>query len=264
MRSSSAVDAVAQLIGPNIKFNNAKVNLKHPGTATEVKFHQDFLFEPHTNDSLITVLFFIDTVTEQNGPLEVVSGSHRGPLHSHWHDGVFTGAVSSSIQSQAEETSICCTGAAGSAVLMHTRLVHGSRENRSPAPRTLYIVTYSAEDAHPLQNNHIPSGYEGELVRGRSTKRIRCSAYDMAFPEFPDSASFFEQQAKCKRPGMPGPFSKTNADQRDERYSAILTISSSLNPATIPAICAVRHYLARRSSYPLTAEPGNPCFGLRA
>ena len=47
---------------------------------------------------------------------------------------------------------------------MHTRLVHGSTANLSGRPRTLYIVTYCAEDAQPLVTNHIPS----RLTKARS------------------------------------------------------------------------------------------------
>jgi ectoine hydroxylase-related dioxygenase (phytanoyl-CoA dioxygenase family) len=196
MRDNIALDAVAQLIGPNIKFNNDKINSKHPGTATEVKFHQDFMFEPHTNDDLVTVLFFIDEVTPQNGPLEVVPGSHKGQLHAHWHDGIFTGSVNAAVADRASENSIPCFGPAGSACLMNTRLLHGSSPNLSTSPRTLYIVEYCAEDARPLQVNHIPSRYVGEVVRGSETNRVRCSSYEMEYPEVPTGASFFEQQVK--------------------------------------------------------------------
>ena len=72
MRDSIAVDAVSQILGPNIKFNNSKINSKYPGAATEVKFHQDFMFEPHSNDDLVTVLYFLNEVTLENGPLEIV------------------------------------------------------------------------------------------------------------------------------------------------------------------------------------------------
>ncbi len=72
MRDNRALDAVADIFGPNIKFENAKINSKLPGAATQVKFHQDFLFEAHTNDDMITVLFFLDDVTPENGPLQVV------------------------------------------------------------------------------------------------------------------------------------------------------------------------------------------------
>jgi ectoine hydroxylase-related dioxygenase (phytanoyl-CoA dioxygenase family) len=90
MRDSRALDAVTQLLGPNVKLNNTKVNSKLPGTATAVQYHQDFLFEPHSNQDLVAVLFFLDEVTERNGPLELVPGSPRSALRSlargtlHW------------------------------------------------------------------------------------------------------------------------------------------------------------------------------------
>ncbi len=195
MRSSVAVDAVAQLIGPNVAFNHCKVNSKLPGTATEVRFHQDFLFEPHTNDDMIAVLFFVDDVTRANGPLEVVPGSHRGPLHEHWHDGVFTGAVGRDVEDRARAAAVSCPGPAGSACLMHGRTLHGSKSNLTGETRTLFICAYRSEDCRPLQVSHVPSRYEGEIVRGERTNRVRCSDSEMAFPEVPTGASFFGQQA---------------------------------------------------------------------
>ena len=196
MRSSIAVDAVCDLFGPNLRFNNAKINSKLPGAGTEVKYHQDFPFELHSNDDLMTVLYFLDDVTEDNGPLEVVPGSHKGPLHDHWHNGVFTGAVSDEIAQQASANAVTCTGKAGSACLMHTRLLHGSAPNQSNYPRTLFICAYNAEDSHPVIDNHIPSIHSGEIVRGEDTGRIRCSQYETQIAEKPGDASFFEQQAQ--------------------------------------------------------------------
>ena len=97
MRTARVVDYCTELIGPNIRFHHGKVNSKLPGSGTAVKWHQDFLFQPMTNDDMITCLLFIDDVTAENGPLEVIPGSHKGPLYPHWHDGVFTGAVDDSI-----------------------------------------------------------------------------------------------------------------------------------------------------------------------
>ena len=91
---------------------------------------------------------------------------------------------------------IACYGPAGSACLMHTRVLHGSGPNLSSEPRTLFICEYLAEDSYPLHANHIPSEYMYEIVRGESSGRVRCSPYEMAFPEMPTGASFFEQQAK--------------------------------------------------------------------
>ena len=196
MRSSIAVDAVAQLIGPNVTLNHSKVNSKLPGSGTEVRFHQDFLFEPHTNDDMITVLYFIDEVTMQNGPLEVLPGSHRGPLYEHWHDGVFTGSVAGVVVDETRAGMVSCPGPSGSACLMHGRTLHGSGPNLSDRPRTLFICAYKAEDCRPLQVCHVPSMHEGEVVRGEATNRVRCSATEMEYPEVPTGASFFNQQER--------------------------------------------------------------------
>ena len=195
MRNNKALDAVAQLVGPNVEFNNSKINAKQPGSSTEVKYHQDFMFQPHTNEDLITVLFFLDDVTLENGPLNVVPGTHRSQLFDHWHDGVYTGAVSAAVEREHVSRAVPVYGSAGSACLMHTRLLHGSAPNRSDRPRTLFISEYRAEDSKPLQVNHIPSRYQGEVVRGVRTNRVRCSGYEMEFPEVPTGASFFSQQA---------------------------------------------------------------------
>lgn len=194
MRSARTVDLVAQLIGPAIKFHHGKINSKLPGTSTQVKFHQDFTFQPMSNDDMITALLFIDDVTLENGPLEVVPGSHRGPLYTLWHQGKFTGAVDEQIVAQQKNNIAKCTGAAGSACLMHASLLHGSAANLSGKPRTLYISTYYAEDAIELSPNALPSTLSHELVRGERSGRVRCSAYEMELPEVPKDTSFFAQQ----------------------------------------------------------------------
>jgi len=199
MRNGRSVDMCAELIGQGIRFHHGKVNSKLPGTATKVNFHQDFPFEPMTNDDMITCLLFIDDVTLENGPLEVVPGTHKGPLYSHWHNGIFTGSVSDEILAEHEDKIIRCTGKAGSVCLMHASLLHGSAPNLSDKSRTLYISTYYAEDAIELSPNHLPSTLTHELVRGEASGRVRCSTYDMQLPEVPKGTSFFAQQASAEK-----------------------------------------------------------------
>lgn len=194
MRDSLTVDMVAELIGPAIRFHHGKVNSKLPGTATEVKFHQDFTFQPMTNDDMITALLFVDDVTLENGPLELVPGTHVGPLYSLWHAGVFTGAVGDDVYQQHKHNTVKCTGAAGSVCLMHCRLLHGSTANTSSKPRSLYISTYYSEDAIELSPNAIPSTLTHEIVRGEASGRVRCTSYEMEIPEVPKDTSFFAQQ----------------------------------------------------------------------
>ena len=195
-RDNRALDIVAHIFGPNIKLVNTKVNLKLPGSGTSVKYHQDFPFEPHSYDDLVTTLYFLDDVTLKNGPLEVVPGTHKEVIHSLWHKGVFTGSVSLEVEKNAQKNSIKCVGKAGTACLMHTRVLHGSLPNNTEKPRRLFIACYAAEDAIALDRNHIPSKFDGEIVRGTKTGRVRTSLFDMELPEYPKETSFFGQQSK--------------------------------------------------------------------
>jgi phytanoyl-CoA hydroxylase len=75
------LENVAALLGDNLRFHHAKLNSKLPGSGTTVKWHQDFTFDPHSNDDCITAMLFLDDITSEIGPARVVPGSHRGPLY---------------------------------------------------------------------------------------------------------------------------------------------------------------------------------------
>ncbi len=194
MQDSAMVDGIADLIGPNVRFHHSKINSKLPGSSTAVKWHQDFAFTPHSNDNVVTALLMVDEVTPDNGPLEVQSGSHQGPIHSIWHDGVFTGAIDAAAEEQAKAKAVQAIGTAGSVCYMHTRLLHGSAPNRASAPRTLFISVYSADDAVPLSPNPMPTTFSGSMVRGVDSGRIRSIDYEVERPELPATTSFFDQQ----------------------------------------------------------------------
>ena len=138
----------------------------------------------------------VDEVTAENGPLEVVPGSHRGDIHGLWHDGVFTGAIDDDVAADCQAKAVVCTGPAGAVCLMHTRLLHGSAPNASTRPRTLFICVYSAADAVPVSPNPMPNRFEGLMVRGENPNRVRSVPYQIELPQLPDTASFFDQQAK--------------------------------------------------------------------
>jgi len=194
MVDSAMVDMVAALIGPDVKVHHSKVNTKLPGSATEVAWPQDFPYTPHSNTDLVTALLMVDEVTEENGPLEVAPGSHDGPLHSLWHDGMFTGAIAPDVASALRRDAVRCTGDAGSVCLMHTKLAHGSAPNRSDRPRTLFICVYAAGDALPCGPSPVPTVHQGLFVRGFDSGRVRSVPYEVDMPELPIGASFFSQQ----------------------------------------------------------------------
>ncbi len=194
VKKGPLIDAVVSLLGKDLRFHHAKVNSKLPGVATTVKWHQDFTFDPHSNDDCITTMLFLDDVTVENGAPRMVPGSHLGPLYSLRQNGVFTGAVDDSLARECEAKAVDCTGQAGSLCLMHTRTLHGSSVNRSDSPRTLYITNLTSADAIPLAPNAVPSIHTGMIAHGQEPGRIRSIEYEMEMPEVPKGASFFAQQ----------------------------------------------------------------------
>ncbi len=197
MRDSAMTDMVAALIGPDVKHHHCKINLKLPGTHTQVRYHQDFAYTPHTNDDVVTALLMLDDMTPENGCLMVVPGSHRGPVYSLFDDERFTGFIAPGTERSLREHEEPILGRAGSVCLMHTRLAHGSQPNRSASPRGLYICVYSAADAFPIARNPMPSRNEGMVVRGRPTRRARLAEAVIELPEQPRRASFFTVQEEA-------------------------------------------------------------------
>jgi len=201
MERSAMTDMVADLIGPDVKFHHCKINQKLPGAATEVHYHQDFMFTPHTNDDIVTALLMLDDVDEANGCLKVVPGSHKGPLHSLFEGDVFTGRMDDAVTAEMKARDVPVTGKAGSVCLMHTRLAHGSDPSRSENPRGLYICVYTAADAVPIARNPMPNENEGRIVRGQKRRKARLSAALVELPEQPKSASFFTVQGQASAAG---------------------------------------------------------------
>ena len=192
---SKMAKMAGQLIGGNgTCFHHSKINSKLPNTTTSVKWHQDFPFTPHTNDDMLTALLMIGDVTEENGPLQVIPGSHKGELYSHWAKGKFVGKVEDDIEQQLGSNYMKCTGKAGSVCFMHSRLLHSSGPNGSKLPRYMFISVYNAEDAYPLSPNPLPSKHERELVSGSLSGEVRLTPNVLKLPELPDGASFFTQQ----------------------------------------------------------------------
>lgn len=200
LQNSPMIDLLTGLIGPDLRLHHSKVNSKLPGSATLVDWHQDFGFDPHSNDDVITCLIFLDDVSMENGPLMTVPGSHRGPLYTHWQDGRFIGAVDAKTAAAFEAEAVCHTGPAGSICFMHSRTAHASTANGSDKPRSLFISAIAAADAVPLAANAVPSIHEGLLLRGREPGRIRSQSFSMDMPEVPKGASFFEQQSDPTHP----------------------------------------------------------------
>jgi ectoine hydroxylase-related dioxygenase (phytanoyl-CoA dioxygenase family) len=208
MRKERLLDVLEDLLGPDIRLYGTKINLKLPsGTGDAIQWHQDWGFYPHTNDSLVAVGVLIDAMTEENGPLLVVPGSHKGEVFSHNVDGRFAGAIDFTKISHLTGKAEVITAPAGSITLHHVRAVHASGPNLSSGSRRLMFQNYAAADAWPLVgcgapgDRHLCAGkswdeYQSMLVRGQDREiRLENVAVKLPLPQAMDSASVFTTQS---------------------------------------------------------------------
>ncbi len=144
------VAVLADLWGPNIRFDTAKLNLKSAGYGAAVEWHQDWAFYPHTNDDLAAVGIMMDDMELANGPLMIIPGSHKGPVYDHHHNGRFCGAMDPGACDVNFAKAVPLTGPAGSITVHHVRAIHGSAVNTSNKDRRLLLFQFRAADAWPL------------------------------------------------------------------------------------------------------------------
>ena len=87
----------------------------------------------------------IDPMTQENGCLLVLPGTHRGRIFDHHQDGHFAGAVTE--PGFSPDGAVPLEVGAGGISLHHARVLHGSVPNTSPDPRRLLLFQYCALDA---------------------------------------------------------------------------------------------------------------------
>jgi ectoine hydroxylase-related dioxygenase (phytanoyl-CoA dioxygenase family) len=183
VRDPALLDILKPLIGPNIRLYDSKMNLKPPGGGAPVEWHQDWAFYPHTNQDMLAAGVYFDDISEENGTLLVIPGSHRGPLYEHHIEGVFSGAIDRRRCDVDFSSAVPLTAKAGSVSVHHTRLIHGSGPNYSRKPRWLLLIEFTAADAWPLMG--LPEDldeFDARIVTGVPTLSPRMEAVPVRIP----------------------------------------------------------------------------------
>ena len=150
-----------------------KLNVKAAFSGDVWQWHQDYIFwregDGMAKPNALTVVIFLDDVTELNGPVFLVPGSHREgviePFAQTLNDNALmldaysnspawisnlTATLKYTIDQQvlAELISrygtVAPKGPAGSVLFSHSNLVHGSGTNISPRNRVLSLITYNS------------------------------------------------------------------------------------------------------------------------
>jgi phytanoyl-CoA hydroxylase len=186
LRSPGVIEPVTQLIGPNVRLHGSKLNMKSAGYGAPVEWHQDWAFYPHTNDDILAIGVMIDDVTPENGPLMVLSGSHRGPIYDHQSNGYFVGAIDVVAADIDIKQATILTGPAGSMSIHHVRAVHGSALNLSQYPRRILFYEVAAADAWPLltflPNYRDFAHFNERIVAGTATLMPRMADLPVRMP----------------------------------------------------------------------------------
>ncbi|WP_421906885.1 phytanoyl-CoA dioxygenase family protein [Mameliella sp.] len=206
LKHSKVTEVLNDLLGPDTVLNTAKLNCKAPGGGAAVEWHQDWAFYPATNDSLLAFGLMLEDVTEDNGPLLVLPGSHKGPVLSHHAGGVFCGAIDPDDPLFDRDRIVTLTGKAGDMTVHHVRLLHGSAPNVSDRARKILFYECASADAwpllggssyiHALGQRKFWEDFQDRMITGAPvfTPRMADVPVTLPLPPAPDNTSIFKTQ----------------------------------------------------------------------
>ena len=158
----ATLDAVEDLLGPDIFNTNTVFRIKQPGSGTNYGWHQDAA-RIEVAPCFVIAYLAITASTPENGGLRVVPGSHRSALPFEIivnEDGQAQRKVARTLhvkESDASDLSL----EPGEVTFFSGLLVHGSRANGSGQRRIAILTDYTAAHARQSQGQG-----SGQLVRG--------------------------------------------------------------------------------------------------
>ena len=208
LRSDHILAPVRDLVGPDVRLHTTKLNLKSAGYGAAIEWHQDFAFYPHTNDDVLAVGVLIDDMVEENGPLMVFPGTHKGEIFDHHANGVFAGAMDLAANGLDMGRAVQLTGPAGSISIHHGHIVHGSALNTSARDRRMLFYEMMAADAFPVMGSMTKfdsiEEYDARMLCGQPTLTPRLKDVSVRIPQ-PQPAlnrSIYEIQKNTAKPAF--------------------------------------------------------------
>ena len=206
IKESKIEKILRDLLGDNVSLKTSKLNTKAPGGGAAVEWHQDWAFYPHTNDNVLALGLMLNDVDIDNGPLMVIPESHKGPVLSHFNNGVFCGAIDPDDSDFDMSKAVTLTGKARSMTIHHARTLHGSSPNNSNRDRLVLFYECNSADAWPLvgagaymkSTNPVQlcNQLEKQMVCGKVSYQPRMENVPVTIPlpPAPDYGSIFTSQ----------------------------------------------------------------------
>ncbi|MEV6977963.1 phytanoyl-CoA dioxygenase family protein [Kitasatospora sp. NPDC093806] len=168
-RDARALEPARELLRSDVYIHQTQLNPKAPFKGDVWEWHQDFLYW-HRDDGMpgpqvLSVAVFLDDVTEFNGPIFIIPGSHTDQLHSEtstYAEGWESAAMGFRHRVDNETlTSIMNRnglvskhGRKGSVLIFAGQVLHCSPPNLSAGDRTILFIRYNAigNALEPIEN----------------------------------------------------------------------------------------------------------------
>ena len=138
MRYEKILDAVEDLIGPDILCWNTFFWIKEPLSETFVSWHQDLRYWGLDTDNLVSVWLALSPATLETGCMRVLPGSHKGDLLPHTDEykqhNLLTRGQEIAVEVD-EAKAVAMPLQPGEISIHNVRLAHASGPNRSKGRR---------------------------------------------------------------------------------------------------------------------------------
>ncbi len=159
-RTPRLMKPVAQLIGDDqLYIYHTKINVKAGFDGGIYAWHQDFgtwQRDGAVAPVMLTAMVMLDDSEEINGALYFVPGSHKLGSVEHVEDPAIGALNPLSVDREKltrileSKKPVAITGVAGTTVIFHSNMVHGSGHNMSPRDRRQVYVVYNPVSNKPL------------------------------------------------------------------------------------------------------------------
>ena len=150
VRSPRLLDAVEDLIGPDIMCWTSQWWIKEPRSPHFVSWHQDSRYWGLDTDRLVSAWVALSPATVESGCMRCIPGSHLGPDMPHretWHDDNMLSRGQEIAVGVDEGEAVDIEVGTGEAALFAYRLAHASHPNRSDDRRIAIAIRYVPPDA---------------------------------------------------------------------------------------------------------------------
>jgi len=192
-RHPRMIKPVEDLLQESLYMHQFKINGKMAFEGDVWQWHQDY--GTWVNDDLMpsaramNVAIFLDEVTEFNGPLLFIPGSHKKGVIKAGHDLITTSyplwTIDNNLIKELVDRAggnkggiVSPKGPAGSMIVFHSCLVHASSNNLSPFNRISVYLSLCAV------SNHIRRFKRKEYIAHRNFAPIKCLPDDCLTKEY--------------------------------------------------------------------------------